>query len=93
MARQSGNSKLQKAKKTKCDEFYTQLQDIERELQYYTHCFQDKVVYCNCDDPYISNFYRFFKNKFKTLGLKKLIASCYKEQTNSIFKNAEIEFA
>ena len=77
MARQATNKLLQKAKKSKSDEFYTQLCDIESELQHYTNCFVDKVVYCNCDDPQISNFFRYFKNNFQKLGLRKLIASCF----------------
>ncbi len=87
MARQATNKLLQKAKKTKRDEFYTQLCDIERELQYYPNCFVDKVVYCNCDDARVSNFYRYFKDNFEVLGLKKLIASCYKEQPYNLFGN------
>lgn len=77
MARQATNKLLQKAKKSKSDEFYTQLCDIESELQHYTNCFVDKVVYCNCDDPQISNFFRYFKDNFQRLGLRKLIASCF----------------
>lgn len=87
MARQATNELLQKAKKSKSDEFYTQLCDIERELQHYPDCFVDKIVYCNCDDARVSNFYRYFKDNFKTLGLKKLIASCYKEQSYDLFDN------
>lgn len=56
MARNATNGLLQKAKKSKSDEFYTQLCDIERELQYYQGQFEDKIVYCNCDDPRVSNF-------------------------------------
>lgn len=77
MARQATNKLLQKAKKSKSDEFYTQLCDIESELQHYTNCFVDKVVYCNCDNPQISNFFRYFKDNFQRLGLRKLIASCF----------------
>ena len=77
MARQATNKLLQKAKKSKSDEFYTQLCEIESELQHYTNCFVDKVVYCNCDNPQISNFFRYFKDNFQRLGLKKLIASCF----------------
>ena len=82
MARKATNQLLQKAKKSKSDEFFTQLCDIERELQYYPNCFRDKVIYCNCDNPKVSNFFRYFKDNFHVLGLKKLIASCYKEQSN-----------
>lgn len=83
--RKNENDFLRKAKKNKNDEFYTQLEDIEKELQYYTKHFKDKVVLCNCDDPTISNFYKFFAANFKKLGLKKLIASCYKEQEFDLF--------
>lgn len=61
MARQATNKILQKAKQCKNDEFYTQLCDIERELQYYPNSFKDKVVYCNCDNPHTSNFFYYFK--------------------------------
>lgn len=93
MARQATNKLLQKAKKSKSDEFYTQLCDIERELQYYPHSFAGKVVYCNCDDPLVSNFYRFFKDNFNRLGLRKLIASCYKEVDNNLFEEIPQERA
>ena len=59
------------------DEFYTQLPDIEKELRYYKQHFHDKVVLCNCDDPYESNFFKYFALNFNSLGLKKLIATCY----------------
>ncbi len=90
MARSATNELLQKAKKLKSDEFYTQLSDIERELQYYKEHFRNKVVYCNCDNPHTSNFFRYFVSNFKGLGLKKLIASCYVEQINDLF-NTEIK--
>lgn len=93
MARQATNELLQKAKKSKSDEFYTQLCDIERELQYYPDCFRDKVVYCNCDDARISNFYRYFKDNFETLGLKALLASCFIEQSHDLFDNEQHERA
>ena len=60
MARNATNKLLQKAKKSKSDEFYTQLSDIESELQHYKSHFNDKVVYCNCDNPQTSNFFKFF---------------------------------
>lgn len=69
---------LHKAKKVKNDEFYTQLEDIELELKHYKHQFEGKVVFCNCDDPYESNFFRYFVMNFKYLGLKRLIATSYK---------------
>lgn len=75
--RKNDNDFLRKAKKNKNDEFYTQLVDIERELENYKDHFKDKVIYCNCDDPATSNFYKYFANNFKELKLKKLISSCY----------------
>lgn len=68
---------LDAAKTAKKDEFYTQLTDIERELQHYWSHFRDKVVLCNCDDPYESNFFKYFALRFNQLGLKKLICTCY----------------
>lgn len=68
---------LRKAKEEKNDEFYTQLTDIDKELAYYTEHFKDKIVFCNCDDPYESNFLKFFALNFNRLGLKKLICTCY----------------
>lgn len=85
MARNATNKLLQKAKKSKSDEFYTQLSDIESELQHYKSHFENKVVYCNCDDPRISNFFNYFTSNFKELGLKKLIAACYREQVRDLF--------
>ncbi len=71
------NKNLNAAKAAKKDEFYTQLTDIERELQHYWPHFKDKVVLCNCDDPYESNFFKYFALRFNQLGLKKLICTCY----------------
>ena len=68
---------LNKAKAAKNDEFYTQLSDIEAELRFYKQHFKDKVVLCNCDDPYESNFFKYFAMNFNYLGLKKLVATCY----------------
>lgn len=65
------------AKKNKADEFYTQLTDIELELKHYKNYFKNKIVLCNCDDPYESNFFKYFAMNFNYLGLKKLIATCY----------------
>lgn len=90
MARKATNELLQKAKKLKNDEFYTQLADIESELQHYESHFKGKVVYCNCDDPHISNFFRYFVSNFNKLGLKKVIAACYKEQNADLFDTREI---
>ena len=71
------NKNLNAAKTAKKDEFYTQMTDIERELQHYWKHFRDKVVLCNCDDPYESNFFKYFALRFNQLGLKKLICTCY----------------
>ena len=71
------NKNLNAAKTAKKDEFYTQMSDIERELQHYWQHFHDKVVLCNCDDPYESNFFKYFALHFNHLGLKKLICTCY----------------
>lgn len=68
---------LAQAKDAHKDEFYTQLRDIEKELVNYREYFRDKVVFCNCDDPYESNFFKYFALNFNALGLKKLIATCY----------------
>lgn len=80
MGRAGSNKLLHVAKKSKNDEFYTQLSDIERELVHYEGHFHDKVVYCNCDDPSVSNFFDYFFQNFRRLGLKKLIVACYQEQ-------------
>lgn len=71
------NVDLQKAKAEKKDEFYTQLEDIELEMRHYKAHFKGKTVFCNCDDPYESNFFKYFAMNFNHLGLKKLIATCY----------------
>jgi len=76
------NSNLTNAKRAKNDEFYTQYADIQKEMEAYVefdaNVFRDKVVYCNCDDPYESNFFRYFVLNFKKLGLKQLITTSYK---------------
>jgi hypothetical protein len=79
------NNNLHKAKAGKNDEFYTQLDDIAKELRYYKDHFKDKVVFCNCDDPRISNFFHYFSHYFKELGLKKLITTCYKNINPDLF--------
>ena len=73
----SANSNLHKAKQAKNDEFYTQLSDIEKELKNYKQHFKGKTVLCNCDDPFESNFFKYFVLNFNVLGLKKLICTCY----------------
>lgn len=71
------NNSLTHAQSAKQDEFYTQLSDIEAELKHYKKYFKDKVVFCNCDDPYESNFFKYFALNFNRLKLKRLIATCY----------------
>ena len=68
---------LDAAKAAKKDEFYTQMSDIERELQHYWQHFRNKTILCNCDDPYESNFFKYFALRFNQLELKKLICTCY----------------
>jgi len=87
------NTNFNKASKAKNDEFYTQLSDIERELKHYKKHFKDKVVYCNCDDPRVSNFFHFFSYNFEKFGLKKLIATCYKNQSMDLFSQNKSEQA
>ena len=93
MPRNSQNRSLTEAKKNKKDEFYTQLTDIERELKHYKNHFKDKVVYCNCDDPRVSNFFHYFSYNFEKLGLKKLITTCYKNQNADLFSQNDSEKA
>lgn len=73
----AGNKNLHNAAAAKKDEFYTQLSDIENELRHYKSYFRGKVVFCNCDDPFESNFFKYFAMNFNSLGLKKLITTCY----------------
>lgn len=89
----NNNIKLHSANKNKKDEFYTQLSDIENELRHYKQHFRGKTVLCNCDDPKISNFFKYFALKFKDLGLKRLIATCYKNQDVDLFSQNECEKA
>lgn len=74
----AGNKDLSNAIKAKKDEFYTQLVDIEKEMKYYRDYFKGKTVFLNCDDPYESNFFKYFAMNFNRLGLKKLVSTCYK---------------
>ena len=69
------NQNLLTAKNKKNDEFYTRLEDIQKELNNYKEYFKDKIIYCNCDDIYTSNFYKYFKDNFNKLGIKKIIAT------------------
>jgi hypothetical protein len=87
------NKSLNSARDTKQDEFYTQLSDIENELRHYKSHFKDKVVYCNCDDPRVSNFFHYFSHNFEKLGLRKLITTCYKNQEMDLFSENKHEQA
>ncbi len=93
MSQPAANSLLSDAKSAKRDEFYTQLPDIERELRHYKKHFKGKTVYLNCDDPRISNFFHYFSYNFEKLGLKKLIATCYKNQEMDLFSTNASEQA
>lgn len=93
MARNATNSNLKEAKKAKNDEFYTILSDIEKELKHYKKHFKDKVVLCNCDDPRVSNFFHYFSYNFDKLGIKKLITTCYKNQSMDLFSDHTSEKA
>ena len=77
MKTKSLNKNLHKASRAKFDEFYTQLPDIANELKHYRGQLRGKVILCNCDDPFESNFFKYFAANFNTLGLKKLIATSY----------------
>ena len=87
------NTNLHTAVTNKRDEFYTQLSDIENELKYYRSHFKDKIVLCNCDDPRVSNFFKYFALNFELLGLKRLIATCYKNNEPDLFSQHTAEQA
>ena len=89
----SANKNLHQAKNNKKDEFYTQLSDIENELRHYKAHFKGKVVYCNCDDPRVSNFFHYFSYNFEHLSLKKLIATCFKNQDADLFSDNQSDKA
>ena len=89
----SKRQSLGNAKAAKDDEFYTQLSDIEKELKHYRKHFKGKVVYLNCDDPRESEFFHYFSYNFEKLGLKKLIAACYKSQDVDLFSREDSERA
>ena len=82
-----------KARAEKKDEFYTQLSDIEQEMYFYREYFKGKTILCNCDDPRVSNFFKFFALSFNFLGLKKLISTCYKSQNFDLFSQNDCEKA
>ncbi|MBR1645784.1 MAG: adenine-specific methyltransferase EcoRI family protein [Selenomonadaceae bacterium] len=73
----AGNKNLNSAARAKKDKFYTQLEDIENELRHYREFFMGKTIFCNCDDPFESNFFKYFAAKFNDLELKKLITASY----------------
>lgn len=87
------NDNLHKAKRAKADEFYTQLSDIENECKHYWEHFKGKTILCNCDDPRVSNFFRYFSLNFEHLGLKKLICTCYKSNQIEMFSEQNSERA
>ena len=89
----SKNRSLGNARTAKEDEFYTQLSDIERELRHYKQHFKNKIIYLNCDDPRVSNFFHYFTYNFEALGLKKVIATCYKNQNIDLFSQNDKEKA
>lgn len=89
----SNHKTLSGAKANQFDEFYTRIEDIENELRYYKPHFKGKTVLCNCDDPRVSNFFRYFSLNFEALGLKKLIATCYKNNEPDLFSTKSSEQA
>ena len=93
MPREGANKYFIKARKSKQDEFYTILSDIENELKHYKTHFKNKTVYCNCDDPRKSNFFHYFSFNFEKLKLKKLITTCYKNQNSDLFSKHQDEKA
>ena len=93
MVRKAQNKNLHEAKNAKKDEFYTQLSVIEKELKHYKNHFKNKVVFCNCDDPRVSNFFHYFSYNFEKLGLKNLITTCYKNQDMDLFSQHNTEKA
>jgi hypothetical protein len=93
MERKQLNKRMHTARGNKNDDFYTQLTDIEKELKHYKKHFKNKIVFCNCDDPRISNFFHYFSYNFEQLGLKKLITTCYKNQQMDLFSKSKSEKA
>lgn len=87
------NERFDNAKKNKNDEFYTQLSDIEKELSHYREHFRGKTILCNCDDPRVSNFFKYFALNFNEFGLKKIISTCYKNQDVDLFTQNDCEKA
>ncbi len=87
----AANRSLNVAQRAKKDDFYTLRENIENELKHYRDHFRGKIVYCNCDDPTVSNFFHYFENNFIFLGLKKLITTCYKNRQKNMFSNHNTE--
>lgn len=93
MAKRDKNTSLHQAKQQRYDEFYTQRSDIDRELAHYQAHFRGKTVLCNCDDPRVSNFFKYFASNFRVLGLERLIATCYKSNNAELFSTHDAEQA
>ncbi|GHT44332.1 putative adenine-specific methylase [Planctomycetales bacterium] len=93
MPKSTRNADLHAAKKEKNDEFYTQFADIDNECIHYRQQFKGKIILCNCDDPRVSNFFYYFYANFCQLGLKKLIAVCYKNLNPDLFSQHKDEKA
>ncbi|MBD0866275.1 MAG: adenine-specific methyltransferase EcoRI family protein [Rhodobacteraceae bacterium] len=93
LAKSNQNAGLRSAQKAKKDEFYTRLADIENELRHYRAHFKGKTVFCNCDDPRVSNFFYYFSYGFAHLGLNKLITTCYKNRARDLFSMNDGETA
>ncbi len=87
------NERFDNAKKNKADEFYTRLEDIEKELDHYKKYFKNKTIFCNCDDPRVSNFFKYFALNFNNFGIKKIISTCYKNQDVDLFTQNDCEKA
>jgi hypothetical protein len=91
MAREGSAKHLNAAKSGKNDEFYTVLSDIEKELRHYARHFRNQTVLCNCDDPRVSNFFKYFLNNFEKLGLKELITTCYQNDKPDLFSQHKLD--
>jgi hypothetical protein len=87
------NTTINRSKSEKNDEHYIQLADIENEVRHYRDQFKGMTVLCNCDDPRCSNFFKYFTRSFEILGLKRVIATCYKSQDVDLFTQKSCEKA
>ena len=92
-SKRSLNTTINRSRNEKNDEHYTQLSDIENEVRHYREQFKGKTVLCNCDDPRSSNFFKYFTRQFEILGLKRVIATCYKSQDVDLFTRQTSEKA